>query len=55
MLNNLRPPQLVTPFRYGNKHPKMEVRIDVDSAGVIAPGQRLGVEVSLMPGKEKHP
>lgn len=28
----------------------MDVRINVDSRGVLSPGQRLGVEVSLMPG-----
>lgn len=37
-------------IRYGNKHPKMEVRISVDSKGILSPGQRLGVQVSLMPG-----
>ena len=36
--------------RYGNKHPGMDVRVNVDSGGTLSPGQRLGVEVSLMPG-----
>ena len=41
---------LLLRFRYGNKHPKMEVRVDVDSRGNLSAGQCLGVEVSLMPG-----
>ena len=42
----------ILPVRYGNKHPKMEIRINVDSKGILSPGQRLGVEVSLMPGRK---
>ena len=37
-------------IRYGDKHPKMKVQISVDSKGILSPGQRLGVEASLMPG-----
>ena len=43
---------ILLPVRYGNKHPKMEIRINVDSKGILSPGQRLGVEVSLMPGRK---